>query len=105
MTLTSVAVLITTHPKLRTFANAIEAVPGLMDELATAQSITIAAPSDGAFEKLPEPDVRSLLQHPDQLAVVLRRHMSYAPPADAIVEPAVQASNGSMIVINRVLTG
>lgn len=50
---------------------------GLADALATTENITVFAPTDAAFEALPEGTVETLLkpENKDQLAAILKLHV------------------------------
>lgn len=59
---------------LSTLRAAIEAA-GLEETLATADSVTVFAPTDDAFDALPEGVLDALVQDPDALEQVLRYHV------------------------------
>ena len=52
------------------------AATGLSEMLRAPGSVTLFAPSDYAFERLPIETVRLLLNHPDRLRAVLRVHVT-----------------------------
>lgn len=64
---------------------------GLAQALATTNDITVFAPTDAAFEKLPAGTVETLLEpaNRDQLAAILRYHVvpSRVPAADVPTDP------------------
>lgn len=58
----------------KTLVKALDAA-GLVETVATAEALTVFAPTDAAFEKLPEGTLESLLANPDQLKQVLLYHV------------------------------
>ena len=106
---------------------------GLVDVLATGGPLTVFAPTDEAFAALPEGTVENLLQNPNELAKVLKYHLvpgsvlsgslndgasvsTVLGPAinvsteggvfvggAQVTKPDVEASNGVIHVIDRVL--
>ena len=106
---------------------------GLVNVLTNGGPLTVFAPTDDAFAALPEGTVENLLQNPDDLAKVLKYHLvsgsmlsdslnSGAPIITVlgptinvsteggffvggakVTKPDVEASNGVIHVIDRVL--
>ena len=106
---------------------------GLVDVLANGGPLTVFAPTDDAFAALPEGTVENLLQNPNELAKVLKYHLvpgsvhsgslndgasviTVLGPAinvsteggvfvggAQVTKPDVEASNGVIHVIDRVL--
>ncbi|MCX2976167.1 fasciclin domain-containing protein [Candidatus Marimicrobium litorale] len=62
-------------PSLSTLVTAVE-VAGLVDTLATAEGITVYAPTNAAFDALPGDLVDTLLGNTDLLSAVLTFHVS-----------------------------
>ena len=62
-------------PSLSTLVTAVE-VAGLVDTLATAEGITVYAPTNDAFAALPGNLVETLLENVDLLTAVLTFHVS-----------------------------
>lgn len=120
-------------PQLSTLARAVQ-VAGLVETLKGPGPLTVLAPNNAAFDKLPPGTLDGLLRNPAQLRQILSYHL--APEAvtsaeivqvpnvrmvegetirvtvsggavhvnDAtVVQPDVEASNGAMHVIDRVL--
>jgi uncharacterized surface protein with fasciclin (FAS1) repeats len=68
--------VISADPKLSTLNKAIEAA-GLAESLSGGQALTVLAPTDEAFAKLPAGTVEDLLkpENKDKLAALLKRHI------------------------------
>lgn len=64
------------NPELKTFVNAFRA-SGLMDSLTNAGNFTIFAPSEAAFDSLPDGAKEDLLkpENKNQLKAILRNHI------------------------------
>ncbi len=69
-----VATAASTNPLLTTLVSAVEAA-GLVDTLNGAESLTVFAPTNDAFAKIPEADLNALLADKDQLTKVLTHHV------------------------------
>lgn len=72
-----------------TFETLIQAATaaGLAETLSTTQDITVFAPTDDAFAKLPAGTVEGLLENPDELAEILKYHVvSGKVTSDQVVE-------------------
>ena len=50
-------------------------VAGLVETLKTAEALTVFAPNDAAFAKLPPGTIQTLVQNPPQLARILKYHV------------------------------
>ncbi|MFJ8864553.1 fasciclin domain-containing protein [Streptomyces sp. NPDC102473] len=74
MASTPVATAAANNPELETLAAAVEAAD-LGDTLNNAKDITVFAPTDAAFEKIPKADLDALLADKAQLAKVLKYHV------------------------------
>ncbi|GAB3243309.1 fasciclin domain-containing protein [Nocardioides dilutus] len=70
-----VATAASNNPLLSTLVTAVGAVPGLADTLNGAEALTVFAPTNDAFAKIPEADLNALLADPDALAAVLSHHV------------------------------
>jgi len=70
-----VATAASNNPLLSTLVTAVGAVPGLADTLNGAEELTVFAPTNDAFAKIPEADLNALLADPDALAAVLSHHV------------------------------
>ena len=70
-----VATAASNNPLLSTLVSAVGAVPGLADTLNGAEELTVFAPTDDAFAKIPEADLNALLADTDALAAVLSHHV------------------------------
>jgi uncharacterized surface protein with fasciclin (FAS1) repeats len=70
-----VATAASNNPLLSTLVTAVGAVPGLADTLNGAEELTVFAPTNDAFAKIPEADLDALLADPDALAAVLSHHV------------------------------
>jgi uncharacterized surface protein with fasciclin (FAS1) repeats len=64
-----------TNPQLTTLSRAISRA-NLTDTLNSAKGLTVFAPSDAAFAKLPAAQLTSLLNDPTQLGALLQYHVS-----------------------------
>ncbi|WP_069171914.1 fasciclin domain-containing protein [Streptomyces griseus] len=62
------------NPELATLAAAVKAA-GLTDTLNQSQNITVFAPTNAAFEKIPKSDLNALLANTAQLKKVLTYHV------------------------------
>lgn len=70
-----VATAASNNPLLETLVTAVGAVPGLADTLNSAPALTVFAPTNDAFGKIPEADLNALLADTDGLAAVLSHHV------------------------------
>jgi uncharacterized surface protein with fasciclin (FAS1) repeats len=70
-----VATAASNNPLLSTLVTAVGAVPGLADTLNGAEALTVFAPTNDAFAKVPEADLQALLADPEALAAVLSHHV------------------------------
>ncbi|MFF0074955.1 fasciclin domain-containing protein [Streptomyces sp. NPDC005494] len=69
-----VATAASNNAELSTLASAIKAA-GLVDTLNDSKDITVFAPTNAAFEKIPKADLDALLADQDQLTKVLTYHV------------------------------
>ena len=70
-----VATAASNNPLLSTLVTAVGAVPGLADTLNGAEELTVFAPTNDAFAKIPEADLDALLADTDALAAILSHHV------------------------------
>lgn len=73
-------------------------VAGLVDELSTLE-ITVLAPTDAAFAKVPKATLDSLLANPEQLAEVLKYHviLGKVPSTEVVKATAVPTLQGKSV--------
>ncbi|MEV6651475.1 fasciclin domain-containing protein [Streptomyces sp. NPDC051219] len=69
-----VATAAASNPELSTLAGAIEKA-GLVDTLNNAENITVFAPTNDAFEKVPQADLDAILNDKEQLTDLLTYHV------------------------------
>jgi uncharacterized surface protein with fasciclin (FAS1) repeats len=70
-----VATAASNNPLLTTLVAAVTAVPGLADTLNAAPSLTVFAPTDDAFKKIPEKDLNAVLADQATLTAILSHHV------------------------------
>ena len=70
-----VATAASNNPLLSTLVTAIGAVPGLGDTLNGAEALTVFAPTNDAFAKIPEADLNAVLADQATLTAVLSHHV------------------------------
>ncbi|GGS40034.1 MULTISPECIES: fasciclin domain-containing protein [Streptomyces] len=69
-----VATAASNNPELSTLVDAVKQAD-LVDTLNNAENITVFAPTNAAFEKIPQADLEALLNDKDQLTKVLTYHV------------------------------
>jgi uncharacterized surface protein with fasciclin (FAS1) repeats len=105
-----VATAASANPVLSTLVSAVQAA-GLVDTLNSAQDITVFAPSNDAFAKVPAADLQALLADKEMLTQVLTHHVVGQPitpedlgtagPFDSLQGAPVTASgSGEEFVVN-----
>jgi uncharacterized surface protein with fasciclin (FAS1) repeats len=105
-----VATAASANPLLSTLVSAVQAA-GLVDTLNSAQDITVFAPSNDAFAKVPAADLQALLANKEMLTQVLTYHVVGQPitpedlgtagPFDSLQGAPVEASgSGEEFVVN-----
>ena len=79
---------------------------GLAEALAT-QEVTVFAPTDAAFEQLPEGTLQELLNNPEQLAEILRYHVvSGTVTANQVMQlESAETLQGSSVDISQTEEG
>jgi len=70
-----VATAASANPLLSTLVTAIGAVPGLADTLNGAEALTVFAPTNDAFGKIPEADLNAVLADEATLTAILSHHV------------------------------
>lgn len=70
-----VATAASNNPLLTTLVSAVGAVPGLADTLNAAPALTVFAPTDDAFAKIPEKDLNAVLADQATLTAILSHHV------------------------------
>ena len=70
-----VATAASNNPLLTTLVAAVTAVPGLADTLNAAPALTVFAPTDDAFAKIPEKDLNAVLADQATLSAILSHHV------------------------------
>jgi uncharacterized surface protein with fasciclin (FAS1) repeats len=106
-----VATAASANPALSTLVSAVQAA-GLVDTLNSAQDITVFAPSNDAFAKVPAADLQALLANKELLTQVLTYHVVGQPvtpedlgtagPFDSLQGAPVTASgSGEEFVVNE----
>jgi uncharacterized surface protein with fasciclin (FAS1) repeats len=106
-----VATAASANPLLSTLVSAVQAA-GLVDTLNSAQDITVFAPSNDAFAKVPAADLQALLADKEMLTQVLTYHVVGQPitpedlgtagPFDSLQGAPVMASgSGEEFVVNE----
>jgi uncharacterized surface protein with fasciclin (FAS1) repeats len=70
-----VATAASNNPLLGTLVTAVGAVPGLADTLNSAPALTVFAPTDDAFAKIPEKDLKAVLADQATLTAILSHHV------------------------------
>jgi uncharacterized surface protein with fasciclin (FAS1) repeats len=70
-----VATAASNNPLLTTLVTAVGAVPGLADTLNAAPALTVFAPTDDAFAKIPEKDLKAVLADQATLTAILSHHV------------------------------
>jgi uncharacterized surface protein with fasciclin (FAS1) repeats len=70
-----VATAASNNPLLGTLVAAVTAVPGLADTLNAAPALTVFAPTDDAFAKIPEADLQAVLADQALLTSILSHHV------------------------------
>jgi uncharacterized surface protein with fasciclin (FAS1) repeats len=70
-----VATAASNNPLLSTLVSAVGAVPGLADTLNAAPALTVFAPTNDAFGKIPEADLEKVLADQATLTAILSHHV------------------------------
>jgi uncharacterized surface protein with fasciclin (FAS1) repeats len=70
-----VATAASNNPLLSTLVSAVGGVPGLADTLNAAPALTVFAPTNDAFGKIPEKDLKAVLADQTMLTAILSHHV------------------------------
>ncbi|WP_435746134.1 fasciclin domain-containing protein [Nocardioides sp. SYSU DS0663] len=70
-----VATAASNNPLLETLVTAVGEVDGLADTLNSAEALTVFAPTNDAFGKIPEADLQAVLQDQEMLGAILSHHV------------------------------
>jgi uncharacterized surface protein with fasciclin (FAS1) repeats len=94
-----VATAASNNPLLSTLVTAVGAVPGLADTLNGAEELTVFAPTNDAFAKIPEADLNAVLADPEALGAILSHHVIGANlDPEAVVGTQDTLNNDSVTV-------
>lgn len=94
-----VATAASNNPVLSTLVQAVGAVPGLADTLNGAEALTVFAPSNDAFAKVPEKDLQALLKDREMLTAVLSHHVVAGELSPEDVAGEHETLNGDMVTV------
>jgi len=94
-----VATAASNNPLLKTLVTAVGAVPGLADTLNSAPALTVFAPTDDAFAKIPEKDLNAVLADQATLTAILSHHVVAEQLDPESVVGEHETLNGDMIDI------
>jgi uncharacterized surface protein with fasciclin (FAS1) repeats len=95
-----VATAASNNPLLTTLVAAVTAVPGLADTLNAAPALTVFAPTDDAFAKIPEADLNAVLADEATLAAILSHHVVGEQLDPTAVVGAHDSLNGDMVAVD-----
>jgi uncharacterized surface protein with fasciclin (FAS1) repeats len=94
-----VATAASNNPLLTTLVTAVTAVPGLADTLNAAPALTVFAPTNDAFKKIPEADLSAVLADQATLTAILSHHMVGEQLSPDQLAGEHQTLNGDTITI------
>ncbi|GGD09060.1 fasciclin domain-containing protein [Nocardioides daphniae] len=86
------------NPLLKTLTAAIKQA-GLVDTLNSAEELTVFAPTDEAFAKIPEKDLNALLADKDALTKVLTHHVVGKAAGPDAIGGEHETLNGDMVMV------
>ena len=95
-----VATAASNNPLLGTLVAAVTAVPGLADTLNAAPALTVFAPTDDAFAKIPEADLKSVLADQATLTAILSHHVVGEQLDPTAVVGEHETLNGDMVTVD-----
>lgn len=95
-----VATAASNNPLLTTLVAAVTAVPGLADTLNAAPALTVFAPTDDAFAKIPEADLKAVLADQATLTAILSHHVVAEQLDPTAVAGTHETLNGDMVTID-----
>jgi uncharacterized surface protein with fasciclin (FAS1) repeats len=93
-----VATAASNNPLLKTLVAAVTEAD-LVDTLNTAEDITVFAPTDDAFAKIPQKDLNALLADKEALTAVLTHHVVPGQLSPEEVAGEHETLNGTMITV------
>ncbi len=93
-----VATAASANPLLQTLVTAVGEA-GLVDTLNSAENITVFAPTDDAFAKIPEEDLNAVLANKQQLTSILTHHVVGEQLAPEDLSGTFETLNGDMLTI------
>ena len=94
-----VATAASNNPLLSTLVTAVGAVPGLADTLNAAPALTVFAPTNDAFGKIPEKDLNAVLADQATLTAILSHHVVGEQVGPDQLAGEHETLNGDMITI------
>jgi uncharacterized surface protein with fasciclin (FAS1) repeats len=94
-----VATAASNNPLLGTLVTAVGAVPGLADTLNAAPALTVFAPTDDAFAKIPEADLNAILADEAMLAGILSHHVVGEQLDPEALVGEHETLNGDMVTV------
>jgi uncharacterized surface protein with fasciclin (FAS1) repeats len=94
-----VATAASNNPLLSTLVTAVGAVPGLADTLNAAPALTVFAPTNDAFGKIPEKDLKAVLADQGTLSTILSHHVVGEQLGPDQLAGEHETLNGDMVTI------
>jgi len=94
-----VATAASNNPLLSTLVTAVGAVPGLADTLNAAPALTVFAPTNDAFGKIPADDLKAVLADQATLTAILSHHVVGEQLGPDQLAGEHETLNGDMITI------
>ena len=94
-----VATAASNNPLLSTLVTAVTAVPGLADTLNAAPALTVFAPTNDAFAKIPADDLKAVLADQATLTAILSHHVVGEQLGPDQLAGEHETLNGDMITI------
>jgi uncharacterized surface protein with fasciclin (FAS1) repeats len=95
-----VATAASNNPLLTTLVAAVTAVPGLADTLNAAPALTVFAPTDDAFAKIPEKDLQAVLADQATLTAILSHHVVGEQLDPTAITGEHETLNGDMVTVD-----
>ena len=95
-----VATAASNNPLLGTLVAAVTAVPGLADTLNAAPALTVFAPTDDAFAKIPEADLQAVLADQAMLTAILSHHVIPEQLDPTALGGEHETLNGDMVTVD-----
>ncbi|MFC7642062.1 fasciclin domain-containing protein [Streptosporangium lutulentum] len=87
------------NPELSSLAKAVDAA-GLTETLNSAKDITVFAPTNAAFDKIPKEELDTIMGDKDKLTKILQNHVveGRKAPADLTAGPLTTLGGGTLTV-------